>query len=336
MPNLLKIFSFLILFQCLLFIFFDHFAKFIKLVDIPTNRKTHVGEIPLIGGIVIFITIFASLFLFNYPDEVLVIFFSSSIILIVGVIDDKFNISILPRFFFQIISCLIVIGYGIAITNLEYVYYNYYLNLYGFSVLFTFVSVIGFTNAINFIDGLDGLASGVLLNSLFAMILYSYFGDNFNNVEIIIVLILTLLIFLLSNFSIILKKSFLGDSGSTFLGFFISFLIIFYTQGEEQNFHPFLAIWCVAYPIYDLIAVFIRRIYKGINPFMPDKRHFHFLLIDKGYSNKFSSFLIVLSSFALSIIGLIAFQIGGPILSFVVFLIIFLLFFYASIYLSRI
>ena len=336
MQSFLIISSFLIFLQILFFIFFDHVANFINLVDKPTIRKTHIGNIPLIGGISIFGTVFVSIFLIDYPNEVIIIFISSSIVFCLGIIDDKYNISILPRFFFQIISCLIVIGFGITISDLEYRYYNYYLNLYGFSTLFTFISVVGFTNAINFIDGIDGLASGVLLNSLFAILLYSYFSHNFINLEIVFVLIIALLIFTLSNFSIILKKSFLGDSGSTFLGFFISFLIIFYTQGDKQHFHPFLAIWCVAYPIYDLIAVFIRRIYKGINPFMPDKRHFHYLLIDKGFSHKFSSFFIVLTSFSLSIIGLISFMPGGPILSLVIFIIIFIIFFYFSIYLSRI
>ncbi|PPR43971.1 MAG: hypothetical protein CFH18_01039, partial [Alphaproteobacteria bacterium MarineAlpha5_Bin8] len=130
------------------------------------------------------------------------------------------------------------------------------------------------------------------------------------------------------NFEILfLKKIFLGDSGSTTLGFILGFLLIYFTHPEHRNFHPVLAAWCVSLPIFDLVTVVIRRLYRKINPFKPDRRHIHHLLLDKKISPRRVLLIILSTSVTLNIIGGIIYFTLGPLeslIGYVVFMLIYL------------
>ena len=326
----------LIIFQFFSIFLFNYIALKINLLDFPDRRKIHSGNIPLIGGLSIYFPILLSLFFTDIPNEILLIFFTSSIVLIVGVFDDKYNLGVISRFFFQIISVLIVIGFGIYINNLG--------NLFGIStayfsslgIVFTFLCVIGFTNSINFVDGLDGLASGLIINTFLSIYFFSYFDDQFtnSNLQIIIFLIITTSIFFLANFAIIFPKIFLGDSGSTFLGFIAGFLLIYYTQ-INKNFHPVLAIWATAIPTFDFISVFFRRILKKINPFKPDRRHLHFMLISMGYKSSLISLTIIFLAIILSFIGFITYKYLGSIESLIIYFLFLIIYIIITINVGR-
>ena len=105
-------------------------------------------------------------------------------------------------------------------------------------------------------DGLDGLAAGFVLNCLFSIIVFSYFEQNSHNLELLILIFVTVSIFLLANFGLILPKILLGDSGSTSLGFLISCLLVYYTLPDNRYFHPVLALWCAPLPTFDFLTVF--------------------------------------------------------------------------------
>ena len=314
--------------------FFSSFAKKIGLVDFPDKRKLHKGFIPLVGGITIYSSMFVFYFLIDISMWQNIIIFSSLILLIIGIIDDMKELGVLERFFFQILSCLIVIGFGITIVDFD--------NLFKINILteelvilFTFLCVIGLTNAINFIDGIDGLAAGIILNALISILIFSYLDNNTQDLDFVFLLIFSLVIFLFSNLGILLPKIFLGDSGSTALGFLLGFLLVYYTHPNIRNFHPVLTIWCVAIPTYDFMSVFIRRILKGINPFKPDRRHLHHLLISKGFNQINVSFIMISASFLLSMFGFSIYKFYNPLYSLVVFFFVFILFLLISIYISR-
>jgi len=173
------------------------------------------------------------------------------------------------------------------------------------SVIFTLILVIAYTNAINFSDGIGGLCVIYVLSCLISIIVFSYFSNKEGNFIFIIFLILSLFIFLFSNFNIFVTKSFLGESGSTFLGFICSYLLIFYTLPDNRFFHPVLALWASSIPTYDFITVFIKRLHKKKNPMTPDLSHIHFLMIKKNLSKLSTLIILGFSSLLFSCIGLI-------------------------------
>ena len=314
-------------------LFFTVIAQNIGLIDKPTNRKIHKGNVPLIGGISIYSSFFLFFLVFDTTFEHKIIFSTSLIVFFVGLYDDKFNLGIIERFFFQIIACLIVVGFGIRIFDLgDYLGNTIFLG--GFGILLSFATMIAYINAINFSDGLDGLASGYILNCLISIICFSTLNGSYENLEPLYFLIFILIIFLFSNFGFLLPKSFLGDSGSTSLGFLISSYLIYFTIPDNRYFHPVLALWAAPFPTFDFMTVFIKRLMIKTNPFRPDRRHLHYLLISSPISNKLITPLLVSGSIISSILGFIIYYYLGSLHSIVFFFFCLFIYFLISIYVS--
>ena len=332
--NLILIFI-SILVQIIFIYFFRFFALKYNLLDSPNYRKVHEGNIPLIGGLTIY---FSILFLINFieVDNILIyIFYISFIILFFGFLDDKFQISITLRLLAQLTACLIAMSLNIMIIDLgNYLNINLFnLGIFGF--ILTILSVIGITNAINFMDGIDGLSSSLSLIALFSIIFYSLQNNTTTNVFLLILLMICLIIFLFSNFGYLFPKSFLGDSGSMFLGFFIGWLLIFFTHPDNRNFHPVLAIWSLSIPAFDLLSVFTRRIIKNINPFKPDRRHIHHILLSAGFSNKKTLFIIIFMAIFNVFFGYYIYIFLVFFYSLISFFLMFFLYIFISIYIGR-
>ncbi len=308
--------------------FFSFFSKRLNLIDLPDHRKLHSGEIPLIGGLCIYVSIFITTFFYEYTYEIKLILFSSGFILFLGLIDDSKQIGVTIRLSAQIITSLIVINGGLSIVDLGGYYYFDEFNLGILKFLMTCLAILALTNGINFIDGIDGLASGIIVISLFSIFGYSYFEGNIDNTSIVLFLSTSIIVFIFFNLEFLfLKKIFLGDSGSTTLGFILGFLLIYFTHPEHRNFHPVLAAWCVSLPIFDLVTVVIRRIYRRINPFKPDRRHIHHLLLDKKISPKKVLLLILTTSITLNLIGGVIYFTLGPLeslIGYILFMLIYL------------
>lgn len=326
----------LILFLILLFIF-TFLSPKLKLIDEPNFRKKHKGSVPVIGGLILYAT-----FLFitlsvksNYYFDVIV--YASSLLIILGAIDDAIEIGVIFRLINQLICCLIVIGSGLMIKEIGNYYIVPNIEIGVLSLVFTVICVIGLTNSFNFIDGQDGLCSGLSLISIFNIILIIYFSENFNLLhEITFLTLISFAIGIFIFFNITnLNKIFLGDSGSTFLGFFISWLLVYYSQGDNSLFHPVLTLWCVALPVLDLFSVVIRRLLRKSNPFKPDRRHLHHILIDLGYSSKITVLLILNASFILNLFGFAIFYFFGPFFCLIIFFLVLFAYVLSMVKLSR-
>lgn len=332
---MLFIYSFF-LFMTLVYLF-KLLAIPLRLIDEPNFRKKHKGSVPVIGGIVIYINLFFFNFFIetNYYYEVFL--YSSSLLIILGAIDDAIEIGVIFRLINQLICCLIVIGSGLMITDIGDYGIISNIDIGILSLVFTVICVIGLTNSFNFIDGADGLCSGLFLISIFTIVSIIYLNGNFsllNEVSFLIFICFTITLFIFLNITKF-NKIFLGDSGSTFLGFFISWLLIFYSQGETQLFHPVLAIWCVTFPVLDLFSVVIRRLLRKSNPFKPDRRHVHHILKDLGLSSSKSVIYILLSSLFLNIFGYFVFYNLGALISLISFIVILILYISLMVKLSR-
>tara|TARA_Y100000590_G_scaffold434024_1_gene551742 strand:- start:2 stop:1015 length:1014 start_codon:yes stop_codon:yes gene_type:complete len=304
-----------------------YFAKPLNLLDIPNHRKQHGEPIAMIGGIAIYISLLITSLIINLPYTLNVIIYVSSIVLLIGLLNDIFNLGVVIRLIFQITASLFVIFSGLSIVDIGEIS-NFGIVSFGiFSGIFTIFSVISLTNAFNFIDGLDGLAGGLFLVALFSLLIFIYFGAGTDDLEIIIVLISSVSIYWIINvLKTPIKKIFLGDSGSLLLGFLIAWLLIYYAHPNIRAFHPVLVLWCVAIPVYDIVSVVIRRIIFKKYVFLPDLSHIHHLVILQGYSKNVALYSILLLAILLSLFGLISYKLFGPAFSLIFFFILLIIY----------
>jgi UDP-GlcNAc:undecaprenyl-phosphate GlcNAc-1-phosphate transferase len=287
-----------------------------NLIDLPSeDRKIHKRAIPTIGGIIIYAaTIFSFSLWYNIEDlhdyseiyesikEFQILIATSLVLFFVGVKDDIIGTAPVKKLFAHVVVGLILILMGhIQITGLHGVFGVEKIPEWGsiFLSLFTYIVVV---NAMNLIDGVDGLAAGIgfIVTAIFGA--WFIFAKEYTLASLSFSLAGALLGFLIFNFSP--AKIFMGDSGSLFIGMFIYVLstkLIEYPAERLDNFwvnisNPILAIAALIYPLTDTLRVFIIRAVKGQSPFSADRNHIHHRLIDSGYSHKKTVIIIYLFS----------------------------------------
>ncbi len=259
------------------------FAVKIRLVDSPNERKLHAGEIPLIGGLAMFAAFVIAL-LISVPDlnQARGILIASTILIIVGVLDDHHDMSVRLRLVLQIVAVLVMTSFSnVVVNDLGNLFGMSIFQLAGWAIPFTVVAAVGSMNAMNMIDGVDGLAGSTSLICFLAVLfLYSLAGD----IALKPLLFAAVLIpFILNNLSSS-RKVFMGDSGSMFLGFGIAWVLLEASQGKDAVMAPVTALWVFAIPLIDMWAIMLRRVMKGQSPFMADRDHLHHIFLRAGFS----------------------------------------------------
>jgi UDP-GlcNAc:undecaprenyl-phosphate GlcNAc-1-phosphate transferase len=275
------------------------YAHVFGLVDIPNNRSIHATITPRVAGVAIFISVALSHILFNwdylthYPYLHLAILF----VFLVGLFDDKYNAA--PKVKFMIIALAIILAYqdGIQITHLGH-YFGYEAALpWVFIFPFTLFAISGLTNALNLIDGLDGLAGSIAMVILGTFLTLGWLHHDLFMITLSSSFMVALAVFLAFNWHP--AKIFMGDSGSLTLGFVISILAI-------QSLHylsPTAVLFVVAIPLLDTFVVMTRRIQRGKSVFSADKNHFHHFLYKIKRDVRFSVLLLVSLQLGFSLIG---------------------------------
>ena len=257
-----------------------------NMVDLPNHRKIHNGAIPNLGGIVIFFGFLLSLlFIVQIEGQIKILLAAGVIILLLGMVDDIVDLSPKLKFIIQMVPALMVI-----ISNADLI--NIFINnqLKSFDLLgyllypILILWIVGVTNSINLIDGLDGLACGV---SIITLITFFILGlkQNFESLNLVsIALTGSLLAFLRFNFYP--AKIFLGDSGSTFSGFMLASLGALWVLKSQNAISIFVPLIVLALPIFDTLFAIYRR-YRSRQPiFQADKKHLHHRLLNRGISHK--------------------------------------------------
>jgi len=257
-----------------------------NMVDLPNHRKIHNGAIPNLGGIVIFFGFLLSLlFIVQIEGQIKILLAAGVIILLLGMVDDIVDLSPKLKFIIQMVPALMVI-----ISNADLI--NIFINnqLKSFDLLgyllypILILWIVGVTNSINLIDGLDGLACGV---SIITLITFFILGlkQNFESLNLVsIALTGSLLAFLRFNFYP--AKIFLGDSGSTFSGFMLASLGALWVLKSQNAIFIFVPPIVLALPIFDTLFAIYRR-YRSHKPiFQADKKHLHHRLLNRGISHK--------------------------------------------------
>lgn len=299
----------------------------IGLVDHPTRRKKHNGQIPLVGGLCIFLGLLVSQIYFNEIDKSKTLISMSLLILILGIWDDMKNLKAKTKLFFQ----LLIVGFtiyftGISVENLGNLFgFSYELKLGHLSVPFTIVAVVGLINAFNMIDGLDGLAGILTILAILGIFSSGLYLHDLNFFNVLLALVGGLIPFLVFNiFGNNKIKIFLGDGGSLFLGFFVAFSLVFSAQ-NEIFLTPTFALWCVAVPVYDFLVVIILRKIEKRSLMMANRDHIHHFL--ENFSLTKIEILITIALAALSFLFIGHFlEIYFRFLSFWIYLLLFCLY----------
>lgn len=257
-------------------------------VDNPGARRFHKKTTPRWGGLAFFIGVLpAVVFLAatSAPHRTFLWYLvASSFLIILGAIDDLKNLGWKVKIGGMFVAASVVMfGDGVMINQIGTYGSIGKIELGYLSVPFTFFSIVGLTNAINLIDGLNGLAGGTLLLAFLFMGIAGMMNGNHEMALLCFAFSGALAGFLRYNFAN--AKIFMGDSGSLFLGFSVAVVAILLTQNPQSPIEPTFPVLVLLLPIFDTLRVMIVRIFSCKNPFVADKSHLHHLIVRKKISS---------------------------------------------------
>ena len=278
----------------------------LQLVDRPSGRKVHKGDVPLIGGPVIGLVCGIGIIAFipNPPWSALA---AATMLVILGMVDDRQPIPAIIKLIFHLSAAsIVVLGENLVISDI-----GIFPGIFGspeLANLHTALAIVAIAtaiNAFNMIDGIDGLAASMALLALthvnlsFNLILgstptdYATFAVLFSG---------ALAGFLLFNLQVFNgRKIFLGDSGSMLVGLMIGTALIGASQETTRfagspNIPATLCLWAIAIPIADITSIVIRRLISGRSPLAPDRKHLHHKIMEAGFSPRRTLLILILSA----------------------------------------
>jgi UDP-GlcNAc:undecaprenyl-phosphate GlcNAc-1-phosphate transferase len=273
-------------------------------VDKPNERKVHTKIMPRMGGLAIYLSFFAVLFLSHEMTmQHIGLLTGGTVLVLVGIIDDKTDMPAKIKLLGQIFAACIVVAAGVRVEFMTNFILGGVFPLYIFSVPFTVLWIVAITNAVNLIDGLDGLAAGTSIIAAATMAISGYATGQTEMASMALILIGASLGFLKYNFHP--AKIFMGDTGSMFLGYNLSVLAI---MGFTKSFTVLslvTPILVLAIPILDTLFAIIRRKMNNKPIFKPDKNHLHHCLLNYGFSHRNTVLIIYAVSAVLALCGLI-------------------------------
>ena len=258
-------------------------------IDVPKdNRRMHKVPIPRLGGLAIFLAFLLSVLVFaNIDRQMQGILLGATMIVVLGVMDDIMALNALPKLIVQILAAGIAVYHGCVIqfvSNPNVFSSMTYLNLGWWSYPITIIWIVAITNAVNLIDGLDGLAVGVSAISTASITVIALMVAETNVAVVLAALFGACLGFIPYNMNP--AKIFMGDTGATFLGYILATLSVtglFKMYAIISFAVPFLIL---GLPIFDTAFAMIRRMAHGQSPMHADRGHIHHRLIDMGLNQK--------------------------------------------------
>jgi UDP-GlcNAc:undecaprenyl-phosphate/decaprenyl-phosphate GlcNAc-1-phosphate transferase len=282
-----------------------YLARVLGAIDQPAARKMHATPTPLMGGFAIFVAFTATIFINNlYTEEVKGVAIAATLVYLIGALDDIKPLSAKLRLVIQLTAVAIMIEYGVRVSFMPDSWWGD-----GLEILFTVVWMIGMTNAVNFLDGLDGLAAGTIMiyAAIFSFISFEM-GQPYMRF-LSIALMGSCLGFLPYNFRVRRPaRIFLGDGGSNFLGFTVAAIGILGDWGTgSSSVDLIVPILIMGVPIFDTtLTTFLRIKYGQVRNFaewihFTGKDHFHHRLVEIGFSVRRSVVAIYLVSVILGI-----------------------------------
>jgi len=287
--------------------FFHKLGNMLDITDKPGGRHHHKKVTPLTGGIPIFIAFVATTYLtLNIPTEFYGLFWSSLIILVIGVIDDIRPLPAIIKLLAQLTAIAILVKYNIVFS-----FFGDHLPGRILSILLTYVWIAGITNGINCLDGMDGLAAGIAIIIGFFYFIIAKMNGNHFMANVSLILAAAVLGFFPYNFRG--KKEaliFLGDNGSTFIGFLLAALSIFGDWGTHSSIDLAIPLLLLAIPITDMVMTSIFRFYsKNVRNIFEllgytGRDHLHHRIKNLGISNRNTVLAILFFNIIMGLLAL--------------------------------
>ncbi|WP_125153614.1 glycosyltransferase family 4 protein [Clostridium rectalis] len=285
-------------------------------IDVPKDkRRVHKKPIPLLGGLSIYIAFIVTVICKSGPlmNSEKGIIIGATIIVIGGFLDDKYELSPLVKLMFQVGSAVVLIFFGVTIKNITNPLPDaaQWLSIGGFSIPLTIIWVVGITNAINLIDGLDGLAAGIALISSVTILIIALLKIDTRLEAAFLTCALSgaILGFLPYNFNP--ASIFMGDTGAQLLGFLLAAISIEGTIKSAAAVAISVPILALGLPIYDTLFAMIRRKINGKPIMQADRGHLHHRLLDMGLTQKQAVIIMYLISAVLGSLAILAMQVSS-------------------------
>ncbi len=296
-------------------------AQYKGIMDRPNVRKIHVSAIPRIGGVAIFFSMFAAILpvlalnnriseaFWDIQPQFLALFAASGIVFLVGLIDDVYDLGAWVKLGAQIVAAIVVCAWGNRMDEFE-ITKNFTLELGWVSWPLTILWIVGITNAVNLIDGLDGLAAGLSVITCGVITVFAIRLELVVLAVIMLALLGSLTGFLVFNFNP--AKIFMGDCGSMFLGFILASSSVMCVAKTATLVGLALAVLALGIPIFDTLFSMLRRAMERRSLFAPDQNHIHHRLLQMGFGQRRSVMVIYLMAIVISGLGLYMTEMKGP------------------------
>lgn len=291
------------------------------LVDRPGGHKTHDAQVPLVGGLGIYaalLVVLGATVYFEVEGHTLysALLAGASLLFVVGLIDDVHNLGVRVRFIAQgTAASITALWGGVMLNDFGALVTGDLFALGLFALPVTIFAAAGVINALNMADGIDGLSGSLSLVSLLLLAVIAYLGHAAVYLPVILTMIGAVLGFLVFNMRCCGRKraaTFMGDAGSTMLGFLFACLFVGLSQGEARAMSPVTALWLFAVPLYDTTATMVRRMWLGKSPFRADRSHLHHLLLKAGCTVPQGVVVMALLQLLLGGIGLVGWYQAVP------------------------
>ena len=262
-------------------------------LDQPDVRKTHRQPTPLVGGVAVFVAFFAvAVGLTGSAAPLAPLLVASAIVLITGLVDDRRPLGAPVRFLAQGLACAVMVFWGgVLLTDFGQLFGPFTLGLGWLAVPITVFAALGVINAFNMIDGLDGLSGSVFVIAAAAMAVLAAVAGRADTAALLTLMIGAVLGFLALNLRLPWNRrarTFLGDSGSVLLGFWLAWMFIDLGNGSragvERAFAPMTAVWLIGVPLLDTTRLMRNRWKAGRSAFEADRHHLHHAFLAAGFT----------------------------------------------------
>ena len=278
-------------------------ARSLDFVDRPGGRKLHAGEVPVVGGLAMFIGLLLGLAVLPIEVRPPASFTATAFVFVcLGLLDDRFNLPSMLRLLVQVgavVAMAIVGALGVHHVGEPF---GTGLTIFnpGMALFVTVMLVVGAVNALNMVDGIDGLAGSMGLIAMLGVAGAAFLAANATVLGVAVVLGAAVTGFLAFNLPLGVNQPlriFMGDAGSMLMGFSIAWMMVVLSQEPATPVAPVTMLWFAALPIYDMVSTGVGRALRGQSPMSADNTHLHHLLLKKGYSTRTT--LVILVAFAL-------------------------------------
>lgn len=292
-------------------------ARRVGLVDRPGGRKAHDGDVPVTGGPAVAIgVLLPALIMLPFTPQLASLAIAMGVLLVVGVLDDLYDLNWLFRIVAQVAAALVLVYVGdVKVEQIGSAFGIEQARLGSFAVPFTVLATVGLINALNMIDGIDGLAGSLTLCAVVMLLSAAIYSGNLQLVgELLFAAgaIAGFLAFNLRRPGQPRARAFLGNSGSAIIGLIIAWASFRLTQSPTHPVTPVLAPFLIAPPVIDAITLALRRMANRKSPVSADRSHVHHILLDGGFRVSDVVLIICTGSLATGLLAALALRANVP------------------------